>query len=415
LTEESHPAGSHTDLFSGIRVVELASWVFVPVAGALLADWGAEVIKVEHPVTGDGYRGLVTQGMGGGDGVNPSMELANRGKRSIGLDLKSSQGREILLRLISQSDVFLTNYLPSVLDRLGLTVDVLRQANPGLIYARGHGFGVRGPEADRPAYDSTAFWARGGLGETLTPSDLEQPIPQRGAVGDRNGAVHLAFGISGALFRRQRTGEGATVDVSLLATAMWMLGSDVLAALQGKFVPTGPTTQAERQFPPNPLTANYRCADGRYLALCCLQPDPHWPSVCAAVGRPELVEDSRFTTIGLRNENRQACVEELESAFATRTLAEWSEAFREEKFPWGPFQKVTELVDDPQVLANGYIGEMSVDGTSIAMPTGALQIDEAPAHLRQGPAHGQDTELVLQELDYDWDDIIRFKGEGVVL
>jgi crotonobetainyl-CoA:carnitine CoA-transferase CaiB-like acyl-CoA transferase len=405
---------SRSDLFSGIRVVELASWVFVPVAGALLADWGAEVIKIEHPVTGDGYRGLVTQGMGG-PGVNPAMEMANRGKRSVGLDLKAPEGREILLRLIAQADVFLTNYLPSVLDRLGLGVEALREVNPALIYARGHGFGARGPEADRPAYDSTAFWARGGLGETLTPSDLEQPIPQRGAVGDRNGAVNLAFGISGALFRRQRTGEGATVDVSLLATAMWMLGSDVLAALQGRFVPTGPATTTERQFPPNPLTANFRCADGRYLALCCLQPDPHWPNVCRALGLAELVDDPRFATIEARAENRQACVEALEAAFATRTLAEWSEAFREEKFPWGPFQRVTELVDDPQVVANGYIGEMLVDGTPIAMPTGAVQIDGAPAALRQGPGHGQHTELVLQELDYDWDDIIRLKEGGVVL
>jgi crotonobetainyl-CoA:carnitine CoA-transferase CaiB-like acyl-CoA transferase len=409
LTEENR-----TELFSGVRVVELASWVFVPVAGALLADWGAEVTKVEHPVTGDGYRGLVTQGMGG-PGINPSMELANRGKRSIGLDLKSPAGREVMLRLVSQADVFLTNHLPSVLDRLGLGVEELRAVNPGLIYARGHGFGVRGPEADRPAYDSTAFWARGGLGETLTPSDLEQPIPQRGAVGDRNGAVHLAFGIAGALFRRERTGEGSTVDVSLLATAMWMLGSDVLAALAGTFVPTGPANQGERQFPPNPLTANYRCADGRYLALCALQPDPHWPAICQAVGRPELVSDERFSSMKARTENRKACVEALEAAFATRTLAEWSEAFRGEKFPWGPFQRVTELIHDPQVVANGYIDEMSVDGTPVSMPTGALQIDEAPPGLRPGPAHGQDTELILLELDYDWDQIIALKGEGVVL
>jgi crotonobetainyl-CoA:carnitine CoA-transferase CaiB-like acyl-CoA transferase len=406
--------GNRTELFSDVRVVELASWVFVPVAGALLADWGAEVIKVEHPVTGDGYRGLVTQGMGG-PGINPSMELANRGKRSIGLDLKTAAGREVMLRLVAKADVFLTNHLPSVLDRLGLGVDALRAVNPGLIYARGHGFGVRGPEADRPAYDSTAFWARGGLGETLTPSDLAEPIPQRGAVGDRNGAVHLAFGIAGALFRRARTGEGSTVDVSLLATAMWMLGSDVLAALAGTFQPTGPANRAERDYPPNPLTANYRCADGRYLALCCLQPDPHWPAVCRAIGRPDLVEDERFGSMKARAENRRACVEELEAAFVTRTLAEWSEAFREERFAWGPFQRVTELINDPQVVANGYIDQMSVDGTPISMPTGALQVDDAPPELRQAPAHGQDTELVLQELDYDWDQIIALKSDGVVL
>jgi crotonobetainyl-CoA:carnitine CoA-transferase CaiB-like acyl-CoA transferase len=405
--------GGNAELFAGVKVVELAHWVFVPVAGALLADWGADVIKVEHPVTGDGYRGLVAQGIGG-PGVNPSMEMANRGKRSIGLDLKSEGGREIMLRLIEKADVFLTNHLPSVLERMGLGVEQLREVNPKLIYARGHGFGVRGPEADRPAYDSTAFWARGGLGETLTPSDLAQPIAQRGAVGDRNGAVHLAFGVSGALFRRERTGEGSVIDVSLLATGMWMLGSDVIAALQGTFHPAGPSVPAERQYPPNPLAANYRCADGRHIALCALQPDRFWPDICRAVGRPELAKDERFSSSKARYLNRQACTEELEAAFVSRDLADWSKAFRDEKFPWGPFQRVTELAEDPQVVANNYIGELEVDGEHIRLPTGAVQIDEQPPVLRPGPAHAQHTEFILQELDYDWDDIIRFKDEGVV-
>jgi crotonobetainyl-CoA:carnitine CoA-transferase CaiB-like acyl-CoA transferase len=405
--------GDTTDLFSGVKVVELAHWVFVPVAGALLADWGADVVKVEHPVTGDGYRGLMSQGIGGA-GVNPSMEMANRGKRSIGLDLKSDVGREIMLKLVAQADVFLTNHLPSVLERMGLGVEELRAVNPTLIYARGHGFGVRGPEADRPAYDSTAFWARGGVGQTLTPSDLAQPIPQRGALGDRNGAVHLAFGVAGALFKRERTGQGSVIDVSLMATAMWMLGSDVIAALQGTFHPTGPSVTAGREFPPNPLTANYRCADDRYLALCCLQPDPFWPDVCRALGLSELADDWRFNSSKGRYQHRQECTEVLEAAFATRTLAEWSEAFRQERFPWGPFQNVTELADDPQVVANQYIGDLMVDDTLIRLPTGAVQVDEQPPALRQGPSHGQHTEFVLQELEYSWDDIIRFKDEGVI-
>ena len=284
-----------------------------------------------------------------------------------------------------------------------------------LIYARGHGFGVRGAEADRPAYDSTAFWARGGVGETLTPEDLDQPIQQRGALGDRNAAVHLGFGIAGALFHRARTGEGSTVDVSLMATAMWMLGSDVIAALQGTFVPAGPSSPAERQYPPNPLTANFRCADGRFLALCCLQPDRYWPDVCRAVGLPELAVDERFSSMQGRVEHRRECTEALEAAFATRSLAEWSEAFRRESFPWGPFQKVTDLAADPQVVANNYIGELDVDGVAVSLPTGAVQINERPPTLRQGPAHGQHTEIVLQELDYDWDDIVRFKDTGAVM
>jgi crotonobetainyl-CoA:carnitine CoA-transferase CaiB-like acyl-CoA transferase len=407
--------GEPTDLFSGVRVVELAQWVFVPVTGALLADWGADVIKIEHPRTGDGYRGLVTQGIGG-PGVNPSMQLANRGKRSIALDLKSAAGREVMLRLLAEADVFLTNYLPPVLERLGLRVDELREINPRLVYARGHGFGVRGPDAGRPAYDSTAFWARGGLGETLTPEGLGQPIPQRGALGDRNGAVQLAFGVAAALFRRERTGAGTVVDVSLLATAMWMLGSDVIAALHGTFVPTGPVTAAERTFPPNPLTANYRCRDDRWLVLCCLQPDRYWADVCQAVGRPDLIADERFADLSARAENRRECVEALEAAFATRSLAEWCDALRGEQFPWAPFQAVTELADDPQVVANGYIGELTVDDrTSVSLPTGAVQFDEQPARLRRAPEQGEHTELVLLELGYSWDDIIRLKDGGVVI
>jgi crotonobetainyl-CoA:carnitine CoA-transferase CaiB-like acyl-CoA transferase len=409
--------GASVDVFGGVRVIELAQWVFVPVTGALLADWGAEVIKVEHPIQGDGYRGLVSQGIGAvSNGVNVSMELANRGKRSIGLDLKSPEGRSVLLRLVADADVFVTNYLPSVLDRLGLGVDELRAENPRLIYARGHGFGMRGPDADKPAYDSTAFWARGGLGETLTPAGLEAPIGQRGALGDRNAAAQLAFGIAGALFRRERTGAGSVVDVSLLATAMWMLGSDVIAALQGSFQPAPPMTGECRQYPPNPLAANYRCADGRFLALCCLQPDRYWVDVCRAIGRPELASDPRFIDVTARAANRAPCVETLEAIFESQTLVEWQAAFADESFPWAPFQRVTELAADRQVIANGYVGEVAVDGGEpFCMPTGAVQFDEQAVALRRAPEHGQDTEQVLIELGLGWDEITRLKDTGVVI
>src|SRR5580704_3976692 len=221
------------DVFGGVQVVELAQWVFVPVTGALLADWGADVVKVENPNGGDGYRGLVLPGAG--SSVNYPLEMVNRNKRSVALDLKTDDGRAALLRLIARADVFLTNFLPSVLERLGLGVDELRAVNPRLIYARGHGYGVRGAEADTPAYDSTAFWARGGIAETLAPEGLAEPLPQRGALGDRYAATQLAFGVAGALLRRQRTGEASVVDVSLLGTALWMIGSDALSSLQGVY------------------------------------------------------------------------------------------------------------------------------------------------------------------------------------
>ncbi len=408
--------GPAVDVFSGVRVVELAQWVFVPVAGALLADWGADVIHVEHPETGDGYRGLVSQGiLQSKGGVNQSMELANRGKRSIGLDVGTPDGRAILMKLVANADIFLTNFLPSTLERLDLGVEALRRVNPKLIYARGHGFGVRGPDADKAAYDSTAFWARGALGETLTPEGLPQPIGQRGAFGDRNGAVQLAFGMAGALFRRERTGEPSVVDVSLLATAMWTLASDVLSALQGNFRAAPPPGGALRAQMPNPLVNAFRTKDDRFVNLVFLQPDRYWADFCRAVDRPELALDPRFADITVRAEHREECVAVLDEIFAARTFAEWRAAFDGERFPWAPFLRVPELVEDRQVEANGYIGEVPVDGgESFAMPTGAVQFDEQPATLRRGPEHGQDTEDLLLELGYDWEEIGRLKQTHVI-
>ena len=183
------------DVFGGIRVVELAGWVFAPTAGAMLADWGAEVLKIEHPAGGDGYPG--SEGA-----INYAMHMVNRNKKSVAIDLKSDEGRAVLLEVLADADVFLTNYLPSVLDRLGFSAEALRAKFPRLVIARAHGYGARGDAADTPAYDATAFWARGGIEETLAPAGLPEPLPQRGAVGDRYGATHLAFGIAGALFRR---------------------------------------------------------------------------------------------------------------------------------------------------------------------------------------------------------------------
>jgi crotonobetainyl-CoA:carnitine CoA-transferase CaiB-like acyl-CoA transferase len=403
------------DLFGGVRVVEVAQFVFVPVTGALLADWGADVVKIEHPVHGDGYRGLVSQGIGASAGtVNLSMEMANRGKRSVALDLKSSEGREILLRMIERADVFLTNSLPPSLERNGLGVDDLRAVNPRLVYARGHGYGVRGPDAGKPAYDATAFWARGCLGDTLTPVGLPEPIGQRGAMGDRNGAVQLAFGIAAALFRRERTGEGTVVDVSLLSTAIWTLASDVMAALQGSYHPSRLPEPGARPLPPNPLTANYKCADGRFLALCFLQPDRYWPDLCRAIDRPDLAADPRFADIRTRAQHTAECIDALEAVFATRTLAQWRDRFADEQFPWEPFQSVTEVADDRQVVANGYIATVDAGDVQFSLPTGAVQFNEQPAALRRAPEHGEHTEAVLLELGYDWDRILELKAADVV-
>ncbi|NUU20675.1 MAG: CoA transferase, partial [Streptomycetaceae bacterium] len=342
------------EAFDGVRVVELAQWVFVPVAGALLADWGADVIRVERP-EGDPYRGLATQGIGNdSDGVNLSVALANRGKRSVALDLRTAEGRDLLDRLLGTADVFLTSFRPGALRRLGLDPDELSRRFPRLVYARGHGFGARGPGADRPGYDSSAFWAQGGMAHVLTPPEREHPISQRGAMGDRNGAMALAFGIASALLRRERTGRGSVVDVSLLATAMWTLSSDVLAALAGG----KPRGVSGRGGAVNPVVGAYRTKDGRHI------------------GRDDLVADPRFADHRARGENREACVTELEGEFARRTFDEWKELLARIDAPWAPVQAVEELLDDPQVLANDYLGDVHLeDGRAYRLPTVPVQFD----------------------------------------
>src|SRR5262249_52026803 len=229
-------------------------------------------------------------------------------------DLRTEEGQEILHRLLSSADVFLTSFRPDALQRLGLGADDVRARYPGLVYARGHGYGVRCPDAGLPGYAASAFWARGGVGHVLTPPERDYPISQRGAFGDRNGGMALAFGIAAALFRRSHTGEGSVVDVSLLATAMATLSSDVLAALQGA-APRAP----EGRVMVNPLVATYRTADQRHIQLVFLESDRYWGPFCEAAGRPELAKDERFADHGARGSNAAALAATLDEVFASRT------------------------------------------------------------------------------------------------
>jgi crotonobetainyl-CoA:carnitine CoA-transferase CaiB-like acyl-CoA transferase len=391
--------------------VELAQWVFVPVAGALLADWGADVIRVDGP-GGDPYRGLASQGIGtDSGGVNLSVALANRGKRSVALDLKTPEGAAVLAQLLDSADILLTSLRPDALERLGLGAEEVARRYPRLIFARGNGYGMRGPDAGRAGYDSSAFFARGGVAHVLTPPDRDYPIGQRGAMGDRYGAMSLAFGMSAALLRRERTGRGSLVDVSLLGTAIWMLSSDVLSALAGG----QPRALPDRGAGPNPLLGTFRTKDARHIQLVFLQPDRYWADFCGLIGREELIADPRFVDITARAENREACLAELDAEFASRSYAEWLKLLDGLDAPWAPVQAVEELLTDPQVLANDYIGEVvSDDGSSYRLPSVPVQFDGRPAPLRRAPEHGEHTEELLLELGHSWEQISQLRESGAL-
>jgi len=396
----------------GIRVVEVAQWWFVPSAGAVLADWGADVIKVEHPVTGDPQRGLVTSGFfPPTGGINFMMEQSNRGKRSVGIDLAHPQGRETLYKLVATADVFLTNFLPAARRRLGIEVEDIRRINPKAIYARGHGHGMRGPDVEKGGYDAASFWSRGGIAHALTPAGAAAPVMQRAAFGDSAGGMTTAGGIAAALFRRERTGEPSVIDVSLLGTAMWILAPDIVfSMLLGQDMPSGNRTQA-----PNPIVNSYRTKDGRWLFLNMLQPDRYWPDLCAHIDRPDLVTDPRFSDGRVRFEHRVECVQELEKTFASRTLDEWRVKLADVEGVWAPMQTAGEVARDVQAVENGYVTDVtSLDGKPFKLIASPVQFDETTPALTPAPDLGQHTEEVLLSLGYSWEDLASLKEAGAI-
>src|SRR5438270_6046891 len=324
-------------VMEGVRVVEVASWTYVPAAGAVLAEWGADVIKVEHPVTGDPQRGLSAMGLvpQGPGGVDYMIELPNRGKKSVGIDLKSPEGRDALLKLVATADVFLTNYLPPLRKKLGLEVEDLRAVNPDLIYVRGSGHGERGPEREKGAYDGSTFWGR-VIAAQATPSDREWPLNQPfAAFGDLLGGLTIAGGISAALFHRERTGEATVVDTSLLALGMWATGANILAA--GLFGMTQ-IPGSSRDEVPNPLMNMYRTKDGRFLTLMMLQSDRFWPDLVTKIGHPELADAPRSVDAAKRCENRAECLAAPAAIFAEKTFEEWREILQQAKGVWEPVE-----------------------------------------------------------------------------
>lgn len=392
----NNQATPNNQMFKGIRVIELAQFVFVPAAGAALADLGAEVIKIEL-VSGDPYRTLKIVDGRQTKSANLAMEQNNRGKKSIGIDLKKEEGRELLLKLIESADVFLTSLRPQALERLSLGVEQLQERNPRLIYVRGNGLGFRGPEADRAGYDASCFWARGGFAHVLRPPGVSYPTRPRPALGDHTGAMYIAFGIASALFNRERTGEASVVETSLLSSAMWTLSSDVTvtAALSDEQLAS---VSREGLYA---FKRAYETSDERWIQLMFLDPERYWPSLCERVGLAHLVDEPRYRDLDSRIENGEALIEELAATFKTRDLAYWRRAFEGWDAPWEVVQTMREVSQDPQALANGYLFDVEVeDGTPVTLVTGPVSFNGSaiPAEPRCAPLLGQHTDDLLAEV-----------------
>jgi crotonobetainyl-CoA:carnitine CoA-transferase CaiB-like acyl-CoA transferase len=385
--------GEATGPMAGVRVVELGVWIAGPAAGGILSDWGADVIKIEPPL-GDPARSF--QRMLGGDlPTNPVFELDNRSKRSVVVDLGTEEGRALALELVDSADVFLTNIRMNALRRVGLDPETLRERNPRLVYAIITGYGLHGAEADRPAYDIAAFWARSGLAASLTPPGGQLPF-QRGGMGDHSVGMTGAAMISAALFARERTGEGDLVSTSLLRQGAYTIGFDVNVALMWGL----PIRVGTRTAMGNVAINNYSAGDGRRFWIVGLEGLRHWPPLARAVGHPEWIEDERFATPAARAQNATELISLLDESFATKTLDEWAAVFdADPDFFWAPVQTVDELLADQQFHdAGGLVEVPSEDGawTMLATPADFDLHRSAPRF--RAPLLGEHTHELLVEL-----------------
>jgi crotonobetainyl-CoA:carnitine CoA-transferase CaiB-like acyl-CoA transferase len=377
----------------GVMVVELGVWVAGPATGGILADWGADVIKIE-PLSGDPGR-MFGRMLGCDLGVNPPFEMDNRSKRSVVLNLAEEADLNTAFELLAGADVFVTNVRPGALQRLGLDFESVSARNPSLVYGLITGYGETGPDADRAAYDVAAFWSRAGVAHLLTrPGDT--PPFQRGGMGDHSAGMTLAAAICAALVARARTGTGQLVSTSLYRQGAYTVSFDL-----NTYLLTGqPIAIGQRESMGNPCMNNYATADGRRFWIVGLEGDRHWPPLCRAVGHPEWLTDPRFGDAYARFVNSAELIAELDAIFATRTLDEWAQAFAAESdFFWSPVNSLEDVVADEQFHAAGGIVDVPDGESSVPMVATPADFHGTPwAPRSAAPELGQHTEEVLAEL-----------------
>ncbi len=404
-------------VMEGFRVLEVAQFTFVPAAGAILADWGADVIKVEHPVRGDTQRGFLNMGGIQLDAErHPLIEHPNRGKRSVGIDVSTPGGQEVLYELAKTSDVFLTNYKPDQRQKNKFDVEHIRKANPNIVYARGSAYGDKGPEREVGGYDGTAFWTRSGVGYALTPEELggalSQGIP---AFGDSIGGMNIAGGISAALLHRERTGEALEVDVSLLSTAWWAAGASVTQGME-----TGEVMRTPMPGPGllsvNPFLGNYLTSDGGTINLCIVSPTGYIRDTFEHLGLSEAADDPRFADVLPLIQNADAAAELIAIAIADKPFEYWRQHLKTMKGQWAPFQSLIDLGTDEQAIANDMIVEVesAAGGAPFKVVRGPVQFNHEPLETTRAPQASEHTEIVLMEIGMDWDRIAELKESGAI-
>ncbi len=398
----------------GIKVIDITQWGAGPMCAQLLSQWGADVIKIEHPVRGDGVRGVQT-----GPGTvrrkegnyNYLFEQTNMNKRSLGLDLESEEGHEVLHRLVAKSDVLLAAMRSREVGKFGIEYEDLKKINPRLVYALLTGYGTKGPDKDNPGFDTVAYFDRSGISYTLADSQGVPPWPPVG-FGDIPSGMFCACGIMVALFVRERTGIGQAIYTSLYNCGVWSLAGNTMHTLASGENPP----KRHQQTADNPLANYYRTKDNRFILMFHLQADLYWPRFCQAIEREDIVNDPRFNSIPARNQHRTELIPIIDEAMAKRTLEEWKTRLADYKLIYSPVQTPLEAFNDPQAKANEFYDtfEHPIWGQINILPS-PLKFTETPGSFRSpAPEWGQHTEEVLLELGYNWDDITNLKRKKVI-
>jgi len=404
-------------VLEGIKVLDMGHVVAVPAAGATMADWGAEVLKIE-PLTGEMARGIRRRRSANTEAepkegipqISAYIQLLNRNKRGLAVNLKTEPGREILYKLVREYDVFMSNYEVSALKNLKADYETLSRLNPRLVYGLLTGYGTVGPDRNERGFDYSAGWARSGamymMGE---PGSI--PPPQRGGMTDRVTGAHIVGGIVAALLHRERTGKGQKVEFSLYHTGVWTIAEDIQPALMGT-----PLPKHERAKAANPLFNSYRTKDDKWLWMAMLQPDLSWHDFCQAIERPELENDPKFESREARWQNSEELISIIDKILITKTRKTWERILKKNNCIYGRVASPMEVINDPQALANDFFADLhhpDIEMRTVATP---VKFCQNPASVR-GPAPeiGQHTEEVLLGLGYGWEDIAQLKDQGAIL